>query len=92
MRVEHLDHLGEVDERAGQSVNLVDHHIDQALIHVSKRALQRWSFHRPTGQTAVVVRGFDQTPSFASLALDERFARLALGLQRVEVLFQAFLG
>jgi hypothetical protein len=93
MRVEHLDHLGEVGERAGQPVNFVDHHdIDQALIDVTKQTLQRWSFHRSTRQTAVVVSGLDQTPSFTSLALDERFARLALCLQRVEVLFQSFLG
>ena len=63
MGVEHLDHLGEVGERAGQPVNFVDHHhIDQALVDVTKHTLQCWAFHRSTRQTAVVVRGLDQTP------------------------------
>ncbi len=93
MCVEHLDHLGEVGERAGQPVDFVDHHdIDQSLIDVSQQTLQCRSFHGSTRQTAVVVGGLDQTPSFASLALDERFARLALCVQRVEVLLQSFLG
>jgi len=33
---------------------------------------------RATRQTAIVVCGLDQTPSFASLAPDELFARFAL--------------
>src|SRR6202035_158287 len=78
-------------ERVNRSTFVDHHHINQALIDVTKHTLQCWAFHRSTRQTAVVVRGLDQTPSFASLALDERFARLALCLQRVEVLFQSFL-
>ena len=59
MRVENLDHLGEVGERTGQPVNFVDHHhIDQALIDVSKQTLQCRSFHRSTRQAAIVVRVF----------------------------------
>jgi hypothetical protein len=34
---------------------------------------------------------FNQAPALAGLALDERFAGLALGVQRVEVLLQSFL-
>ena len=93
MRVEHLYHLCEVGERAGQAVNFVDHHdLDQTPIDISQQALQCGSFHGATRQTAVVVRGLEQTPSFTGLALDECFARLALGVQRIEVLLQSFLG
>ena len=80
-------------ERAGQAVDLVDHHdIDQALIDISQQTLQRRSLHRPAGQTAIVISGLDQAPSFTGLALDERFAGLALRMQRVEVLLQSFFG
>jgi hypothetical protein len=61
------------------------------VVDISKQMLQGWSFHRPTRQTAVVVGGLDQTPAFTCLASDERFARLALGLERIEALLQSFL-
>ena len=48
MRVEHLDHLGEVGERAGQAVDFVDHHdIDRSLVDISQQTLERRPFHRP---------------------------------------------
>ena len=88
--------LGEVGERAGQPVDFVDHrHIDQALIDVhpadaASAAGRSIVPHRQTATSSYAARL--QTPSFfASLAPDERFARLALCLQRVEVLFQSFL-
>ncbi|HKM99750.1 MAG TPA: hypothetical protein VJX23_04495 [Candidatus Binataceae bacterium] len=66
-------------QRSGQPVDLVDDHdIDQPLINVSQQTLQCWPLHRSAGQAAIVISGLDQTPSFTDLALDERFARLAL--------------
>src|SRR5712671_4757193 len=58
---------------------------------ILSRMLQRRSFHRAARQTTIVISSFDQTPSLTGLAPDERLAGLALGLQRVEVLFEALL-
>ena len=93
VRVEHLDHLGEVGERPGQPVDLVDDHdVDQALADIGQQPLQRRPLHVAAGEAAVVVGGLDQPPALAGLALDERLAGLALGIERVEVLLQPLLG
>src|SRR5208282_5012012 len=42
------------------------------------------AFHGPARKAAVVVGGLDEFPALACLALDERLARFALGVQRVE--------
>jgi hypothetical protein len=34
--------------------------------------------------------GLEQAPTFSGLAPDERLARFALGMERVEILFQPF--
>src|SRR3977135_4657255 len=57
-----------------------------------KQALQRRALQRAAGEPAIIVGGLDQPPSLAPLAADESLARLALRVQRVEVLFQPFLG
>src|SRR6266496_740921 len=49
-------------------------------------------FARAAGEPAIVVGGLDQPPSLAPLAADESLARLALRVQRVEVLLQSLLG
>ena len=43
------------------------------------------------GEAAIVIALRQGDPSFAPLALDEGLRRLPLGIQRAEVLFQAFL-
>jgi hypothetical protein len=41
MGIEQFDQLGEIDERAGQAVDLVDHHdIDPARPHFGEQRLQ----------------------------------------------------
>jgi hypothetical protein len=41
MPIEELDELGEVGQRAGQPVDLVDHHhIDKAGLHIGEEPLQ----------------------------------------------------
>jgi len=45
----------------------------------------------PARQSTIVIGGLDQKQSFTGLAPDERFAGLALGMQRVELLVEAFL-
>ena len=92
MRIEQFDHLGEVGERPGQAVDLVDDHdIDETLADIGEQTLQRRPLHRAARKPAVVVCGLDELPAFAGLALDERLARLALGVQRVEVLLETLL-
>jgi hypothetical protein len=45
--VEEFDQLGEVGERAGQPVDLVDDdHVDPASADVIKELLERWPVHR----------------------------------------------
>ena len=51
MRLEQLDQLGEVSKRAGQAVDLVDHHdIDLAGSDVGEQGLQGRAFQRPAGE------------------------------------------
>jgi hypothetical protein len=58
--VEGFDHLGEVGERAGQPVNLVDHdHIDRSVIEIGHQPLQGRALHRGARETTVVVLRFD---------------------------------
>src|SRR5713226_9217276 len=91
--VKQLDHLGEVRQRPRQPVNLVDHHhIDQTLADIDQQALQSGPLHRGPGQTAIVICGLHQAPALPPLALDERFARLALRVERIEILLESFFG
>ena len=90
MRVEQFDQLGEVGERAGQPVDLVDDDdVDPASANVVKEPLERWPLHRAAGVAAVVVVGSDQLPAFVGLALDVGFRGLPLIVERVELLLQA---
>ena len=93
MGVEELDQLGEVGERAGQSVDLIDDdHVDPKTANIIKELLERWSVYRAAGIAAVVVVGPDQLPALVGLALDVGFRRLPLIVERVELLLQAMLG
>ena len=93
MLVENVDDLGEVGQRPGQPVNLVDdHHVDLARAHIRQEPLEGRPFHRRARETAVVIHLADKAPSFAFLAGDERLAGFALGVERVEVLFQPLLA
>src|SRR3984957_6961763 len=93
MGVEEFDQLGEVGERAGQPVDLVDNdHVDPVSADVVKELVERWPVHRAAGVAAVVVVGPDQLPAFMSLALDVGFRCLPLIVERVELLLQAMLS
>jgi len=93
MVVEQLDELGEVGERAGQAVDLVDNHdIDLALADIRKKLLKGGAIYRPAGDPSIIIVGFDELPAFVGLALDVGLRRLALGIERVEVLFEPMLG
>jgi hypothetical protein len=75
----------------GSGADLVyDHHIDQALADIREQLLQRRPFHRPAGEATVAIGGLEQAPALARRAADIRLAGLALRVQRVVVLLQAF--
>jgi hypothetical protein len=49
VRIEQLDHLGEVGQRTGQPIHLVDHYdIDDPLADVGQQTLQGRTLHGST--------------------------------------------
>jgi hypothetical protein len=91
--IEDLDDLGEVGQRAGEPVDLVDHdNIGLALTDVGEQLLQCRPLHIAAGAPAIVIALRQAGPALMALAFDESFAGLALGVQRVELLLQSFLG
>ncbi len=93
MLVEQFDQLGEVGQRAGQAVDLVDHDdVDLAGPHVCQEPLQRRAIGVATGEAAIVILGSDQGPAGMGLASDVGLRGLVLGIERVEVLLQPLVG
>ena len=93
LRVEHLDDLGEVGERAGQPVDLVDDHdVDLAGRDVGEQPLQRRPLHVAAGEAAVVVALRRGLPALVLLAADVGLAGLPLGVEGVELLLEPLLG
>ena len=91
MSIEDLDHLGEIGERAGQPVDLVDDDdVDPPGLDVGKQALQRRALQGGARDAAIVVTGGQRDPPLVLLAGDIGGAGLPLGLQRVEGLLEAF--
>src|SRR5579872_2745072 len=85
-----LHHLGEVNQRTAQTIDLVNNDaIDLAGLDVSQQLPHTRPFHVRAGVPAVAVLRGDQRPAFVPLAEDERFSRLALRIERVELLVQA---
>src|SRR6266436_1171573 len=50
------------------------------------------ALHRRAGKASIIISSLDEPPALARLALDERLTRLALRVQRIEVLLKAFFG
>ena len=93
MGVEQFDQLGEVGQRAGQPVDLVDNdHVDPVSANVVQQPPEGWPVHRAAGIAAVVIAGPDQLPALVGLALDLGFRGLSLIVERVELMLQAVLG
>jgi hypothetical protein len=91
--IEQLDQFGEVRERTGQAVDLVDHYdIDPVVPDIRQQPLQRRALGRATGIAAVVVTGADQGPAVMGLAADVGLRRLVLGVEGVELLIEPVLG
>jgi len=84
---EALHHLGEVEERAAEAVDLVDDHdVDLAGVDVGEQALERGAVGVGAGEAAVVVALADELP--AGLMLDVADGGLALRVEGVEVLLE----
>jgi hypothetical protein len=93
MLVEELDEHGEVGQGSGQAIDLVDHdHIDAAGPDLGQEPLEGGPLHRSAGEAAVVVAGRKTAPALIGLALDVGLGRLALVVERVELLLEAVLG
>ena len=85
MDIEQLDELGEISERAGQPVDLVNqHNVNLARPDIGQELLQRRAVERGTGECTIVVAAGDQPPPFVRLALYICLTGLALGIERVE--------
>src|SRR6202047_505743 len=91
--VEDLDDLGKVGERAGQPVDLVDHHdVDPPGLDFCEQLLQSGPFHCGAGEPASVITVRPAHPALVSLALDEGLTSFALRLKRIELLLEPLLG
>ena len=93
MAVEQLDQLGEVGQRAGQTVDLVDDDdVDLSGADIVQQALQGWAVGVAAREAAIVVFGPDQRPAGMRLASDVGLGGIILGIERVEVLLEPLVG
>src|SRR6267154_4067778 len=92
-RIEDLDDLGKIGERAGQPVDLVDNDgVDPPRREVTQQPLQSRPIHPRAGEPAVIISRAQADPAFLPLAVDEGLAGFALCLQRIEFLLEPLLG
>ena len=85
MFVEQLDQLGEVRQRPGQAVDLVDHDdVDLLRPHLIEQLLQGRADQRGPRKGSIVEVVGDEPPALVGLALDIGLARLPLGVEGVE--------
>jgi hypothetical protein len=54
--------------------------------------LEGWAIHGAARKPAIIVGTLYEEPAFAPLAANEGLAGLPLGMQRVEILLEPFLG
>ena len=88
-----LDQLGEVGQRTGEAVDLVDDHdVDPAGLDIGQQLFQGRAVEVAAGIGRVVVVLGEGPPALRGLALDIGLAGLPLGVQRIELLLQAMLG
>ena len=91
--IEHFDQLGEIHQRAGQAVDLVNHHhIDAPGLNVGEQPLQRRPLQGAARKAAVVIPVGNEQPALRLLTRDIGLARLALGIEAVEFHVEAFLA
>ena len=90
---EDLDNAGEVDQRPAQPVHLVDDHaVDRPAANVGQEPFQGGPVQVAAAEAAIVVALGQGDKPLAALAEDEGFGGLALRVERVEFLIEAFVG
>jgi len=83
--IEQLDELGEISERAGQPVDLVNQHdVDLACANIGQELVQRRTLERGAGERTIVIAAGNRPPAFLRLTLYIGLTGLALGIERVE--------
>src|SRR3954453_20509990 len=84
--LEGLHDAREVEQRAGESVDLVtDDRVDLARLDVCQQAEQGGPICGTSGEATVVKTVWRGRPALMGLALDVGLPRLALGVQRLEL-------
>jgi hypothetical protein len=67
--IKELQQLAEVEERAGEPVNLVDNDaVDAPFLDMRQQALQAGAFNVGSGEAAVIVKLLADGPAFMLLA------------------------
>jgi hypothetical protein len=93
MRVKEFDQLGEIGERSGQPVDLVDNDdFGLARPDVREKLLQGRAIKGGAGKRAIIIALVDRAPSFVRLAFDIGLASLALGVEGIELKVQVMFG
>jgi hypothetical protein len=93
VRLEQLDQLGKIRQRARQPVDFVHHHgIDLAGPDIRQERLQGRPLQRGPGEGSIVIAIADEAPAFARLARDVGLTGLALGVERGEGEIEVMLG
>ena len=93
MLVKELNQLGEVGERSGEAIHLVDDdHVDATGSDLAEQPLQRRSLHRSAREAAIVIAARQAAPAFMGLALNVGLGCLPLVGERVELLLEPVLG
>src|SRR6185369_1099566 len=84
---------GEVGQRAGQPIHFIDDdRLHSAGLDEIQKAGEGRPLHCRACETAIVEGLWEGSPAFVVLALDEGLAGLALSIDRIEPLLEAFLG
>ena len=93
MGVEDVDDLGEIRQRSGQPVNLVDDDdLNLAGRDVFQQPLEGRALHRAAGEAAVIIHVRNGDPSRMTLTDDIGVASLALRVEGIELLLESVFG
>jgi hypothetical protein len=93
VRIEDVDNLGEIGERPGQAVDLVnDNDLNLAGLDIGEEPPERRPLHRAAREASVVVHVGARDPSGVALTHDIGFASLPLSIERIELLREALVG
>ncbi len=93
MLVKILDEFGEIPERSGQPIDLVDDDdIDLPALHGLQQFRQTGSIEIAAGIPTVVVVARRELPSFVRLTADIGPTGFALSIERIEILLQPTVG